>query len=96
MMLFLRSIEKSWEGTTDDSFVMPQTCRAVENSLHGMKLEGVGLEGAEKERFNEIQMRLASLGNAFSNNVLDETRAFSVTFDDATKMKGVPVSAKAQ
>ena len=91
----LSAIEKSWEGSSDDSFEMMQKKRSVEGSLRGMTLGGVGLEGAEKERFNEIKMRLASLSSTFSNNVLDDTKAFSLTVDDSKKMEGVPASAKA-
>lgn len=90
----LANIEKSWEGNTDDSFKMQQMKRAVDNSLRGMKLGGVGLEGEEKERFNEMKMRLASLSTTFSNNVLDSTKGFSLTVDDPAKMEGVPGSAK--
>lgn len=91
----LAKIEKTWEGTLDESFVVKQKRRAVENSLRSMKLGGVGLEGEEKERFNEMKMRLASLSTTFSNNVLDDTKGFSLTVDDPTKMQGVPGSAKA-
>lgn len=42
-------------------------------------LSSVGLEGADKERFNEIKMRLAELSTKFSNNVLDATKAFGMT-----------------
>ena len=91
----LLAVEKQWaEQKTDDSFEMQQRRRAVENSLRSMKLGGVGLEGDAKERFNEIKMRLASLSNKFSNNVLDETKAFAMTVDDPSKMEGVPDSAK--
>ena len=93
----LEAIEKKWkvEGKDkDDSFLMQQKRRAVEASLLGMKLGGVGLEGAEKERFNEIKMRLASLATTFSNNVLDTTKDFSLTIEDPAKMEGVPDSAK--
>jgi oligopeptidase A len=91
----LTAVEKEWgEQKTDDSFEMQQRRRAVGNSLRSMKLGGVGLEGEAKERFNEIKMRLASLSNKFSNNVLDETKAFAKTVDDASKMAGVPDSAK--
>jgi oligopeptidase A len=94
----LLAVEKqsadSGEQKTDDSFEMQQRRRAVENSLRSMKLGGVGLEGDAKERFNEIKMRLASLSNKFSNNVLDETKAFAMTVDDPSKMEGVPDSAK--
>eukprot|EP00980_Cylindrotheca_fusiformis_P029969 scaffold24119_cov93-Cylindrotheca_fusiformis.AAC.1 len=97
----LSAIEKRWEEEEgslddDDDFLTKQKRRAVNNSLRSMTLGGVGLEGEEKERFNEMKMRLASLSNSFSNNVLDETKAFSVTVDDPAKMKGVPDSAKAQ
>jgi oligopeptidase A len=91
----LLAVEKQWaESKTDDSFEMQQRRRAVENSLRSMKLGGVGLEGDAKERFNEIKMRLASLSNKFSNNVLDETKSFAMTVDDPSKMEGVPDSAK--
>jgi oligopeptidase A len=93
----LEAIEKKWkeEGKDkDDSFLMQQKRRAVEASLLGMKLGGVGLEGAQKERFNEIKMRLAALATTFSNNVLDTTKDFSLTIEDSTKMEGVPDSAK--
>ncbi|KAG7341793.1 oligopeptidase A [Nitzschia inconspicua] len=92
----LSAIEKQWGETksSEDDFEMQQKRRAVENSLLGMKLGGVGLEGAEKERFNEIKMRLAALATTFSNNVLDTTKDFSLTIEDPAKMEGVPDSAK--
>lgn len=78
-----------------DDFETSQRRRAVESSLRSMTLGGVGLEGEQKERFNEIKMKLASLGTTFSNNVLDETKAFSLTIDDPASVEGVPESAKA-
>jgi oligopeptidase A len=84
----LTAVEKEWgEQKSDDSFEMQQRRRAVGNSLRSMKLGGVGLEGDAKERFNEIKMRLASLSNKFSNNVLDETKAFAKTVDDPGKFQ---------
>jgi oligopeptidase A len=92
----LLAIQKQWESEEEktDDFEMQQKRRAVENSLLGMKLGGVGLEGPEKERFNEIKMRLAALATSFSNNVLDTTKEFSLTIEDPTKLEGVPDSAK--
>lgn len=78
-----------------ESFEDQQKKRALELSLRSMQLGGVGLEGEQKERFNAIKMRLATLGTSFGNNILDETKAFSKTITDATSMKGVPVSARA-
>ncbi len=69
--------------------------RAMESSVKAMKLGGVGLDGDEKVRFNEIKQRLAELSTTFSNNVLDATKAFSLEITDASAMEGVPDSAKA-
>mmetsp|Transcript_21787 Transcript_21787/g.51694 ORF Transcript_21787/g.51694 Transcript_21787/m.51694 type:complete len:778 (+) Transcript_21787:138-2471(+) len=93
----LSAIKKQWaeDGEACDSFLMKQKRRAVENSLLGMTLGGVGLEGAEKERFNEIKLKLATLSNKFSNNVLDDTKNFSYTIEDPAVLEGVPESAKA-
>ena len=64
--------------------------RILEKMLQSAELAGVGLEGAKKDRFNEIQMKLAKLGTDFYNAVLDATAAFkyekdgkSYTIDDA-------------
>jgi oligopeptidase A len=97
----LSAIEKQWGSGDDDdedcsSFLAKQKQRAVENSLLQMRLGGVGLDGAEKERFNEIKQRLAKLSMQFSNNVLDDTKAFSRTITDPATVEGVPESAKAQ
>jgi len=92
----LSKIEAEWgEPKSEEDFLMQQKRRAVENSLRGMKLGGVGLEGADKEKFNDMRMKLASLSTSFSNNVLDSTKAFSLTIEDPSKMEGVPGSAKA-
>ena len=39
-------------------------------------------------------MRLAALATTFSNNVLDETKAFGHVLTDPRQVQGVPVSAK--
>jgi len=51
--------------------------------------------GDEKESFNKMKMRLAELSTSFSNNVLDATKAFSMTIDDPLKVTDCPPSAKA-
>ena len=92
----LVKLQESWAGSTEEcSFKEQQKRRAVENALREMKLGGVGLEGADKERYNQIVLRLAELSTSFSNNVLDVTKAFALTVDDASKLEGVPSSAKA-
>ena len=55
---------------------LPVRRRILEKMVQSAELAGVGLEGAKKERFNEIQMRLAKLGADFHNMVIDATAAF--------------------
>ena len=92
----LKSIERSWEASSPgtEDFKVAQMQRAVDLNIRSMTLGGVGLEGADKERFNEIKMRLAELSTKFSNNVLDATKAFGMTVDDPKDVEGVPSSAK--
>ncbi|PSN78038.1 peptidase M3, partial [filamentous cyanobacterium CCP4] len=70
----------------------PAQQRIVESSIREAELSGVGLEGAEKERFNEIQQALAELTTKFANNVLDATKAFSLTLTTPDDIDGLPPS----
>jgi len=79
----------------DEDFYKQQQQRAIESSIRVMKLGGVGLEGEDKEQFNQMRMRLAELSTKFGNNVLDSTKAYSYTIEDASLVEGVPASAKA-
>jgi len=88
----LEALSKSFIPSED--FKDMQKQRAIENSLREMKLGGVGLEGDAKTRFNEIKLRLGELSTKFSNNVLDATKAYSLTINDKSAMNGVPSSAK--
>jgi len=67
--------------------------RILDSSLMSMKLSGVGLEGAEKERFNAIRLELGDLSTQYSNNVLDATKAYSLTLTDKAEVEGLPPSA---
>ena len=69
--------------------------RAVESAMRDAELGGVALEGAQKERFNQIKQRLAELSTRFSNNVLDATAAWSMTITDPEELDGMPPSALA-
>ena len=60
----------------------------VEKEELGMKLSGIGLEGEQKERFNQIQMELAELSTSFSNAVLDSRKAYELILRDAADVEG--------
>ncbi|MBR2839029.1 MAG: M3 family metallopeptidase [Kiritimatiellae bacterium] len=58
--------------------------RILAKSVESAELAGVGLDGAEKDRFNEIQASLAKLGSDFRNAVMDATAAFKLEKDGKT------------
>ncbi len=66
--------------------------RVVEASIRNAELSGVGLDGEAKERFNQIQTRLAELSSRFSNNVLDATKAFQLLLTTPEDVAGLPSS----
>ena len=67
--------------------------RIIDASVHGMALNGIGLEGAEKQRFNELLVELSKQSTQFSNNVLDSTKEFSLYIEDNKGMYNLPESA---
>lgn len=73
----------------------PAQQRIIESSIRDAELSGVGLEGKEKERFNEIQLELADLSTKFSNNVLDATKAFKLRLTETSQIAGLPESTLA-
>ncbi|KAL3806674.1 hypothetical protein ACHAXA_003449 [Cyclostephanos tholiformis] len=101
----LLAVQRGWEGTEDgeckdddvDDFATAQRRRAIENAIRSMKLGGVGFEegSAEQIRYKEIKMRQAELSTAFSNNVLDATKAFGLVVTSPEDVDGVPKSARA-
>ena len=66
--------------------------RIVDSLSRDAELAGVGLPGQERERFNEIQQELARLSTAFSNHVLDATKAFALPLDKPEDIEGLPPS----
>ena len=73
----------------------PTQRRVVEAQLRSMKLSGVALDGAQKERYNEIELKLSKLSTDFSNNVLDATKKFELPLTDKKDVEGLPPSALA-
>jgi oligopeptidase A len=74
-----------------DSFDSAQQ-RIVKAAIRDAELSGVGLQGEARDRFNAIQMELAELSTKFSNNVLDATKAFSLTLTKKEEVDGLPPS----
>lgn len=66
--------------------------RIVEATIKDAELSGVSLEGEKRENFNAIELELAELSNKFSNNVLDATKAFSLTLTKKEEVDSLPPS----
>jgi len=85
----LKASPAAWGALT------PPQRRAVDNELRDFTLGGVGLDGADRARFNEIQQRLSVLSTAFSNHLLDATKAWSRLVTDPAGVAGLPETARA-
>merc|ERR1719247_16538 len=83
----LMGVDNSDELRDEPTSLDEAQTRIVDSSLMSMKLSGVGLEGEEKERFNAIRLELGELSTQYSNNVLDATKAFSLTLTEKSQVK---------
>ena len=77
----------------DFSRQAPAFRRLVEEELIDFRLSGVDLDGAERDRFAQISLRLSELGNSFGNHVLDATEGYAEQFESSTALAGLPDSA---
>lgn len=64
--------------------------RIVEDKLRDAHQAGVGLQGAERDRFNQIELELSQLQTDFSNHVLDATKAYELVLSDGRDAEGLP------
>jgi oligopeptidase A len=67
--------------------------RALSNALRDFRLSGAELHGADKERYAQVQERLAELSQSYSEHVLDATDGFAHYADEA-ELDGVPDDVK--
>lgn len=73
----------------------PAQRKIIENALRDFRLSGAELAPAAKQRFREIQQRLATLGSRFTDNVLDATQGWELVLTDGRELAGLPESARA-
>jgi oligopeptidase A len=66
--------------------------RIVKLLIRDARLAGIGLEGAARERFQAIATELAEHQTAFSNHVLDATKAYALVLRDHAEAEGLPAS----
>ncbi|MFK7817684.1 MAG: M3 family metallopeptidase [Planctomycetaceae bacterium] len=82
------------DGDSWDSLDEAQQ-RIVDAKILGMTLSGIGLEGEQQDRFNEIAKEMSQLSTDFSNHVLDATRAYGLVVKDVAETEGMPESLRA-
>src|SRR5207244_1878369 len=68
--------------------------RALANALRDFVLSGAQLQGPARERYLEIQDRLAALSQRFEEHVQDATDAFAL-YVEADRLDGVPDDVRA-
>jgi oligopeptidase A len=86
-----RALKQLKEGSDWQSLSEAQR-RIIDQKILDAELSGIGLQGAERERFNEIVRDLSQLNTDFSNHVLDATKAFSIVLTDRSDVEGLPPS----
>lgn len=64
--------------------------KVIKNYLLAFHLSGVSLPDANKQRFREIQKRLAELSTKFEENVLDATQNWFKHVENAEGVIGIP------
>ncbi|MDY0195247.1 MAG: M3 family metallopeptidase, partial [Sulfurovaceae bacterium] len=73
----------------------PEQQRVIDESLKEFRLSGVTLPAKTKQRLEEIDARLSTLSNQFSQNLLDATNAFVLSIENEEDVKGVPEASLA-
>ena len=64
--------------------------RVLERYHTGFRRAGAGLDDTAKKRLAEITERLATLGTTFSQNVLADEQAFTLSLDGEAELAGLP------
>ncbi|MEQ8858076.1 MAG: M3 family metallopeptidase [Pseudomonadales bacterium] len=64
--------------------------RILDEAIRIMERSGVHLEGAARQRYQEIQEQLSELGNRFQTNLVKEEKTARVRIADASQVRGVP------
>ena len=73
----------------------PVRQRFVEETLADFRQAGADLPPEPKRRLAAIDAELSKLTQAYTEHVLDSTNAWELIIDDATKLAGLPESARA-
>ncbi|MEA2101710.1 MAG: M3 family metallopeptidase [Thermodesulfobacteriota bacterium] len=66
--------------------------RAIDLRIRDARMAGIGLEKKDRQEFNRIAQRLSELATAFSNHILDSTKAYEFIVREPKDTMGWPES----
>jgi len=69
--------------------------RIVDLGIRSAQHSGIGLHGAARERFNQLEATIGELATAFANRLLDATKAWGLDLTSADEVAGLPPSLRA-
>ena len=81
---------KTLESSDAFKTLSPTKKRILEKKLLGAKLSGINLPEEQKTVFNENAQKLSKLSTAFSNNVLDAIKEYSLVVTEENDMGKLP------
>lgn len=64
--------------------------KTITDSIKQFELAGVGLSGAVKKEYQQLQKELSELQSRFENNVLDANQSWSKELTTDTRLSGLP------
>lgn len=79
---------EKYRALATDPALTPERKRRLALTVQSATLAGVGLEGSDKQRFNDLMERSAALSQRFATNLLDATDRYAY-YADATEVDGI-------
>lgn len=87
---------EAWKTLAAEPGLPDAARKLADNVLRDFRLSGVDLPNDKKQRYAEIQQRLAELSNRFGSQLIDATEAWQLHLTDTARLAGLPESALAQ
>jgi oligopeptidase A len=91
----LWAVIKAWGESPEAAALDPVRRRFVTETLADFRESGADLAAGQRARLEEIESKLASVTQKYSENVLDATNAWELVLDDPARLAGLPESARA-
>ncbi len=84
---------ETYSKTEEVKALDPIRKRALNETMESFRQHGADLLPDKKKRLEELEAELSQATQKYSENVLDSTNEWELVLDDATRLKGLPLSA---